>query len=43
MENQEREFDETELDNVFGGYQIKDPEGHPFQETDMYREKQIQM
>ena len=28
-----------ELDNVLVGYKIQDPEGHPFKESDMYREK----
>lgn len=43
MENQEKEFNLEELENIIGGYQIKDPEGHPFKESDMYRENQKQI
>lgn len=39
MENQEKEFNLEELENIIGGYKIQDPEGHPFKESDMYREK----
>ena len=39
MEDKEKEFSLEELENVQFGYKIQDPEGHPFKESDMYREK----
>lgn len=40
MENQDKEFTEEELMNVYGGFQVKSDNPHPFEDGQIYGESQ---
>ena len=40
MENQDKEFTEEELMNVYGGFQVKSDNPHPFEDEQIYGENQ---
>ena len=40
MENQDKEFTEEELMNVYGGFQVKSDNSHPFEDEQIYGESQ---